>query len=240
MPVRGRLATRWPLFLAAACCAYALIVWLTIGTLDSRTLIYSLGVFPFLLLGVLIAFERQRRRALRLEDQQRALLQDCARLAALEAQLRQRIASLESSAPGGRAAGPVDAPPQGRLDGDVWRTPSEPAAFDYRAALRKADAEIVEIIAAAYLEQAPRDLAAIRRAAEAGDWTGLERLLSWQRKLAAQFGARPLEELLGALQQQAPDAALRADLTAIDSEIKHLCLAIKAHLEEIPPSGAWR
>ncbi len=64
------------------------------GQTSSSTFLYSLSVFPFLLLLAAMAFDRQRRRSLQLQVDNSALAEEVARREALEQELRNNNAQL--------------------------------------------------------------------------------------------------------------------------------------------------
>ena len=68
------------------------------GHITSSIFLYSLSVFPFLLLGAAIAFDRQRLRSIKLQDDNSALAQEVARREALEVELRNNTTRLEKMA----------------------------------------------------------------------------------------------------------------------------------------------
>ncbi len=68
------------------------------GQTSSSTFLYSLSIFPFLLLLATLAFDRQRRRTLQLQHDNSALAQEVARREALELELRNNNAQLEQMA----------------------------------------------------------------------------------------------------------------------------------------------
>ncbi len=68
------------------------------GHISSSIFLYSLSVFPFLLLVAAIAFDRQRIRTIQLQDDNSALAEEVARREALEVELRNNTTRLEQMA----------------------------------------------------------------------------------------------------------------------------------------------
>jgi signal transduction histidine kinase/DNA-binding response OmpR family regulator/HPt (histidine-containing phosphotransfer) domain-containing protein len=68
------------------------------GQTSSSIFLYSLSVFPFLLLLAAVAFDRQRRRTLQLQHDNSALAEEVARRETLEHELRNNNAQLEQMA----------------------------------------------------------------------------------------------------------------------------------------------
>jgi signal transduction histidine kinase/DNA-binding response OmpR family regulator len=74
-----------------------------VGQTSSRLFLYSLSIFPFLLLLAAIAFERQRQRTLRLQDDNTALAEEISRRKTLERALQENAVRLEHMAEEQRA-----------------------------------------------------------------------------------------------------------------------------------------
>jgi PAS domain S-box-containing protein len=107
--------------------------------------------------------------------------------------------------------------------------------FDYTAALAKADAEIVSIIAQEFLDLAPADLAQMRTAATKGDLEVLGRMAHTYKGLAANFCARPLQEAAGQLHDACRHGEPTASaLAATECELLALCVALQNHLAQSP------
>ena len=107
--------------------------------------------------------------------------------------------------------------------------------FDYTAALAKADAEIVSIIAQEFLDLAPADLAQMRTAATEGDLEVLGRMAHTYKGLAANFCARPLQEAAGKLHDACRHGEPTASaLAATECELLALCVALQNHLAQSP------
>ena len=106
--------------------------------------------------------------------------------------------------------------------------------YDYRAALRHADPEIVGIIGSAFLEQAPADLAALHAAARIADRETVQRLAHSLKGLVGNFCALPLQHLLDVVERQSRSSTTEISLSGIDGELAELCRCIDAYLQEIP------
>ncbi len=74
------------------------------GNISSGVFLYSLSVFPFLLLLAAIALERQHRRSLRLQEDNTALAEEIARRKELELELLEKSDNLEEMAIGWQAS----------------------------------------------------------------------------------------------------------------------------------------
>jgi signal transduction histidine kinase/CheY-like chemotaxis protein len=109
-----------------------------------------------------------------------------------------------------------------------------PSRYDYRAALRQADPEIVDIIGSAFLEQAPADLAALHEAARAADRETVQRLAHSLKGLVGNFCALPLQQLFDVVEQQSRSSTAEIGLSEIDRELGELCRCIDAYLKETP------
>jgi CheY-like chemotaxis protein len=99
--------------------------------------------------------------------------------------------------------------------------------FDYAAALRAADAEVAGIVAGAFLDQAPQDIAQMRAAIDVHDGETLRRLAHSLKSLLAGLKAAPAQREAQRLEQAAgalPDSAAQAQsaVQALDSEISLL------------------
>jgi len=116
----------------------------------------------------------------------------------------------------------------------VARCTGAPPPFDYACALRSADAEVAHIVADAFLDQAPQDLAQMRAAIEHADAHTLRRIAHSLRSLLeglkatpAQAQAERLESLAAALPAAAADAF--AALRLLDAEIATLAPHLRRH-----------
>lgn len=107
--------------------------------------------------------------------------------------------------------------------------------FDYAGAVAAADSEIVSIIADEFLQLAPGDLEQMRTAAAANDLEQLGRLGHTYKGLAANFGARPLQEAAARLHEACRSRRFQADLlTQVERELQALCAALQAHVAKNP------
>jgi CheY-like chemotaxis protein len=88
------------------------------------------------------------------------------------------------------------------LDVVARRTGAAPP-FDYAAALRGADAEVTHIVADAFLDQAPHDLARMRESIESGDAEALRRLAHSMKALLGGLRAEPAQQAAERLERAA-------------------------------------
>jgi len=79
----------------------------------------------------------------------------------------------------------------------------EVSSFDYAAALATADREIIDIIGADFLEQAPAYLTALDSAISAGDCNTVARIAHTLKGLFGNFMAKPAVETARAIEQAA-------------------------------------
>jgi PAS domain S-box-containing protein len=107
--------------------------------------------------------------------------------------------------------------------------------FDYAGAVAAADSEIVSIIADEFLQLAPGDLEQMRTAAASNDLDQLGRLGHTYKGLAANFGARPLQEAAARLHEACRNNSFQAELlTHVEHELHALCAALQAHMAKNP------
>ncbi len=107
--------------------------------------------------------------------------------------------------------------------------------FDYAAALAKADAEIVSIIAQEFLDLAPADLAQMRSAAAEGNIEVLGRMAHTYKGLAANFRALPLQEAAASLHAACRNGESTSNaFAATELELQALCVALQSHLAQSP------
>jgi len=104
----------------------------------------------------------------------------------------------------------------------------------YGAGLAQADAEVIDIIGHPFLAQAPTEMAALRAAAMGMDWAELRRLAHSLKGLVAHFGAERLVTQLALVEEQPAKDTIDATLSGIDAELKELCRALEAYLQERP------
>jgi HPt (histidine-containing phosphotransfer) domain-containing protein len=93
-----------------------------------------------------------------------------------------------------------------------------PRGFDYERALRTADAEVVGLIAAHFLEQAPVQLRDMHAAWTAQDLSKLHRLAHSFGGLFANFNAHPLIETC----QRIERAAAAAENNGMENQLAEL------------------
>ncbi len=106
------------------------------------------------------------------------------------------------------------------------------SAFDYAAALARADAEIVAIIGEDVRGVVPDDMAQMRLAAAAGDAETLGRLAHTYKGLAGNFGAQPLISAAAALQAGCRSGSCDSGLLqAVERELNALCQALREKLK---------
>jgi HPt (histidine-containing phosphotransfer) domain-containing protein len=104
--------------------------------------------------------------------------------------------------------------------------------FDYLAALAGADAEIVAIIGADFLEIAPADLKQMQAAAAAGDADTLGRLAHTYKGLAGNFRAQALADAAASLQTACRNGYCEPRLlSAVEVELNALCEALRSYLK---------
>ncbi len=105
-------------------------------------------------------------------------------------------------------------------------------AFDYAAALARADAEIVAIIGQDFLGLAPADLKQMQTAAATGDCESLGRLAHTYKGLAGNFGAQPLVSAAAALQATCRSGSIDTSLlSTVERELNALCQALREKLD---------
>ena len=84
------------------------------------------------------------------------------------------------------------------------------AVFDYTAASKQVDQDVVEIIADAFMAQWPADLSKMTRALEQGDWGSVMRTAHALKGIFGMFGARPAAALAGELERLTSDSGAPA------------------------------
>ena len=104
--------------------------------------------------------------------------------------------------------------------------------FDYAAALDAADAEIVAIVGADFLEIWPRDLESIETAVQQGQWAVVERLAHTLRSNAALFGDSPLVEGLLRVEKLAQEGGCPPSLIVeLRRGLHALSVVLRARIE---------
>ncbi|MBI5900089.1 MAG: Hpt domain-containing protein [Rhodocyclales bacterium] len=111
------------------------------------------------------------------------------------------------------------------------KTDPDSSSFDYAGAVNEADAEIIAIIADEFLQLAPGDLEQMHSAATTGDLERLGRLGHTYKGLAANFGARPLQEAAARLHEACRNSAYQPELLdTVERELLALCAALQRHM----------
>jgi hypothetical protein len=107
-----------------------------------------------------------------------------------------------------------------------------PAAFDYVAALRQADQEVVEIIADVFKEQWSLDLSKMQEALASGQLTGLLHTAHALKGTLGMFGAAPAVTTAAALEKSAASltVASEADRQALQAQVQQLAQQVDALL----------
>jgi PAS domain S-box-containing protein len=103
-------------------------------------------------------------------------------------------------------------------------------AFDYAAALKVADQEMVEIVAGIFLENYPDDLEKMRAALVVGDLDPVLYTAHALKGTLAMFGADPARELAHRIEQQTKHGdplGLDELLQALGDEIEHLAVVLR-------------
>ncbi len=120
------------------------------------------------------------------------------------------------------------APPGRPGKADAETIPADAVApapsFNYRAALQAMDAEIIEILAPAFLEHYPAELAALHAAIAAGDSTTAMRHAHGLKGTLAAFGAKPCERNAAKIET----LAKAGDLPAARQFLEELDIGIAA------------
>ena len=134
---------------------------------------------------------------------------------------------------GTRAAAPAPAPAPARTP--QMTLPPVPS-FDYDAAVRGSDQEVVEIITEIFIEQWPGDLLAMRQAVEQGDAASLRLTAHALKGSLGMFGAKPAAALAAELESLAAGAAVgggkvglgraQAKLQALQEQVDCLLAAL--------------
>ncbi|MDK9726294.1 MAG: PAS domain S-box protein [Sterolibacteriaceae bacterium MAG5] len=97
--------------------------------------------------------------------------------------------------------------------------------FDYGRALAGVDREMVEVVAATFLEHFPKDLETMRLAVVEQDFPALQRAAHGLKGSCGLFGAEPMVELARGIEHMAPEAAWReapAILLQLETEFARL------------------
>ena len=105
--------------------------------------------------------------------------------------------------------------------------------FDYLAALKRADQEVIEIISEAFVEQWPDELAKIRNALATGDLTVVMHTAHALKGTLSMFGAAPASELAYQMEQ----SALRQDGDGVGALVKPLAAALDSLIAALVEKG---
>jgi signal transduction histidine kinase/DNA-binding response OmpR family regulator len=102
--------------------------------------------------------------------------------------------------------------------------------FDYAAALAACDREIIEFVGPHFLAEAGGVLTRLEAALTSADWPLLERQAHTQKGLVANFGARPLQEMLQSIETGARSGQVAPEcLIPLRKEWQRLYLAVQAN-----------
>jgi CheY-like chemotaxis protein/HPt (histidine-containing phosphotransfer) domain-containing protein len=110
--------------------------------------------------------------------------------------------------------------------------PSAPA-FDYLAALRRADQEVVEIISEAFVDQWPAELGKISDGLACGDLTVVMHTAHALKGTLSMFGAAPASALAAQMEQ----CALRQDFDGVSAVVAPLTRALDSLIAAIVENG---
>jgi PAS domain S-box-containing protein len=134
----------------------------------------------------------------------------------------------EVKRPTGAGAKPVvPAPPESTARDDV-----SGSGFDYADAVRKSDAEVVRLIAAHFLEEAPKQMTAMRREWEASDFDALQRNAHAMAGLLGNFGADPARSIAAEIDHGARKRKTD-NLAKLLDALEHELAALAPHLTEV-------
>ena len=111
------------------------------------------------------------------------------------------------------------------------------AAFDYAAALSCADQELVEIVAAMFIDTYPRDLAELQRSLIANDAPAFERTAHSLKGMLLLFGAEPAARLADSLERRASEHPLRELASELHS-LEHELARLAPHIQVIAERAA--
>jgi PAS domain S-box-containing protein len=111
-------------------------------------------------------------------------------------------------------------------------TPSAPA-FDYLAALKRADQEVIEIISEAFVDQWPTELGKINDGLACGDLTVVMHTAHALKGTLSMFGAAPASTLAAQMEQ----CALRQDRDGVNAVVAPLSRALDSLIAAIVQNG---
>jgi signal transduction histidine kinase/DNA-binding response OmpR family regulator len=106
-------------------------------------------------------------------------------------------------------------------------------AFDYLAALRRGDQEVIEIISEAFVDQWPTELGKIRDGLAAGDLTVVMHTAHALKGTLSMFGAEPASALASQMEQ----CALRRDADGVGALVTPLSLALNSLIAALVENG---
>jgi CheY-like chemotaxis protein/HPt (histidine-containing phosphotransfer) domain-containing protein len=106
-------------------------------------------------------------------------------------------------------------------------------AFDYLAALRRADQEVIEIISEAFVDQWPAELGKINDGLARGDLTVVMHTAHALKGTLSMFGAAPASALAAQMEQ----CALRQDMDGVNAVVAPLSLALDSLIAAIAENG---
>ena len=157
----------------------------------------------------------------------------------LELLTRISLGSRRRHAPAGAPGAPVAAVDAMAEAGERMARREEGAAvpatpFDYRAALERADRDVVDIIGQVFLEQSVADMGLMQAALAAGDWPTLARTAHSLKGSVANFCAEPVVALAGELErragQETADSALVSLVSRLAEELARFQAVLQEHL----------
>ncbi len=125
----------------------------------------------------------------------------------------------------------ADAQHSATIAGEPAKAASMLSGFDYAAAVRAMDAEIVDVITPAFLEHFPGDCAQLRAALAAADAPGVMRVAHSMRGSLSAFGAEPATRRAAELEALARSGDLRAAGALAErlfAEVDHLLKILRA------------
>ena len=114
--------------------------------------------------------------------------------------------------------------------GEVVPTES---AFDYLAALKRADQEVIEIISEAFVDQWPTELGKISNGLASGDLTQVMHTAHALKGTLSMFGAAPASALAAQMEQ----SALRKDVDAVVALVTPLSRALECLIAALAENG---
>jgi CheY-like chemotaxis protein/HPt (histidine-containing phosphotransfer) domain-containing protein len=114
--------------------------------------------------------------------------------------------------------------------GEVVPTES---AFDYLAALKRADQEVIEIISEAFIDQWPTELGKISNGLASGDLTQVMHTAHALKGTLSMFGAAPASALAAQMEQ----SALRKDVDAVVALVTPLSRALECLIAALAENG---